>query len=150
MKPPFSRLLLLLSLAAFGSVRAQTPWEHLGVGMGEEQVSALLGQPLIVNGGHGYVHWTFDSGGSVMFREGSVLFWGTPKGIRAASSSRARLTIAAPVLEAPAVSLTAIPEQPAPVAMPVSPIAAPQAPGPDFRPAQTAVRVQSFAEITKS
>lgn len=153
MTPRFFRLLLILGLAAAGPVRAQSPWTHLDFGMGEEQVYALIGGPLIVNAGHGYVHWTFDAGGSVMFREGLVLFWATPNGLPPAplarpAARRQPLAAMAPARAAASPPVPAV--APAPfVAAPATVAAAPRS-APDRRELRPAVRVPTFAEITKS
>ena len=140
------RILALIFTCCFaltGRSEGAPRWEHLAVGMNETEVAAALGSPLIVNGARGLVQWTFDAGGLVMFQQGALLFWGTPRGYRPAAIE--------PVLDVVAV------ENPAPVEAASTPVAAeasrlePLSPhAPPLRRPQTEVRVASFDELRKS
>ncbi len=159
---PPSRILLLccaLGAPAFG----QSRWEDLSSGMDEQQVSSVLGQPLIVHGSRGYIQWTFDAGGSVMFHQGKVAFWGTPKGHKPAAKPRLMTVFNEPIPghEPPTVAPDAT--TPAPRTVPestptrpavdtpslISPTTAAPAANSQPRPQEHA-KPRSFAEIVRS
>lgn len=60
-------------------------WSEMGTGKTEPEVFAILGAPLIMHGGRGYMQWTYDAGGAVMFRQGLVIYWDTPAGYQPAA-----------------------------------------------------------------
>ncbi|WP_221032746.1 hypothetical protein [Actomonas aquatica] len=78
-------LLSFICLALAGRAHAESRWDTMGVGLSTTDVAAALGSPLIVHGGHGFEQWTFDHGGTVMFHNGAVMHWNTPRGYRAPS-----------------------------------------------------------------
>ena len=138
-------LLLTLCFALTGRAEGGSRWENLEVGMNETDVAAALGSPLIVNGARGLVQWTFDAGGSVMFQQGALLFWGAPRGYRPDPEKPATL-VAAIDTQAP------VETQPTPTLPPAdTSLHGPSSPNtPTLRRPQSNVRVASFDELRKS
>jgi len=56
-------------------------WSQVRVGIPRQQVSELLGQPLLRNAARGYERWIYDDGCEVQFTRGEVSAWTAPKGI---------------------------------------------------------------------
>ena len=140
------RILALLFACCFaltGRGEGEPRWEHLAVGMNETEVASALGTPLIVNGARGLVQWTFDAGGLVMFQQGILLFWGTPRGYQPTPIENpievVTLELPAPVDPAPTSSSTTTLELP-----PSSPHT------PMLSRPQSEVRVATFDELRKS
>lgn len=69
-------LCCVLTVSAYGKAR----WNEMDTGKSESDVFKMLGAPLIMHGGRGYMQWTYDAGGAVMFRQGIVIYWNTPVG----------------------------------------------------------------------
>ena len=140
---------------------AEPRWENLTAGMTEAEAVAVIGKPLIVHGGRGYVQWTFDVGGSVMFHSGTVLHWNTPRNYRPTATAGALTTSSVARLSAAALSVTqekpasdTTPHSTGTGALPPPAITAPTETGAPLQltpaPTQRTARVPSFAEIVKS
>ncbi|HLP24505.1 MAG TPA: outer membrane protein assembly factor BamE [Acidobacteriota bacterium] len=61
-------------------------WAQVRVGISREQVSTLLGEPLMRNAARGYERWVYDAGCEVQFTRGEVTAWTAPKGAKPASA----------------------------------------------------------------
>ncbi len=61
-------------------------WAQVRIGISREQVSDLLGEPLMRNAARGYERWVYDAGCEVQFTRGEVTAWTAPKGVKAASA----------------------------------------------------------------
>lgn len=86
-------------LAPSESVR----WAQVRAGISREQVSTLLGEPLMRNAARGYERWVYDAGCEVQFTRGEVTAWTAPKGAKPASApvSQRAATTALPLSPRP-------------------------------------------------
>lgn len=88
----FAAVLLLAVLSPTAPTTLIAPsesvrWAQVRVGISREQVSDLLGEPLLRNAARGYERWVYDAGCEVQFTRGEVTAWTAPKGVKPASAS---------------------------------------------------------------
>lgn len=94
----------VLLLGVLGTTAPALPaesvrWAQVRIGISREQVSDLLGEPLMRNAARGYERWVYDGGCEVQFTRGEVTAWTAPKGVKPASapvSQRAATTARLP------------------------------------------------------
>lgn len=86
-------LLVVLGTAAPATPVAPTEavrWAQVQIGIKREQVSDILGEPLMRNAARGYERWVYDGGCEVQFTRGEVTAWTAPKGVKPASAPISR------------------------------------------------------------
>lgn len=90
--------LLLVVLGATSPVAPSEAlrWSEVRVGIPRDQVSELLGQPLLRNAARGYERWVYDGGCEVQFTRGEVSAWTAPRGTRPAPTPVSRRETSAP------------------------------------------------------
>lgn len=73
-------LAAILGTAAPATVAPELCWAGVREGATREQVSALLGAPLMRNSSRGHERWVYDAGCEVQFKDGLVRWWTAPRG----------------------------------------------------------------------
>lgn len=56
-------------------------WAQVQLGATRDQVTAVLGEPLIRNSARGCERWVYDYGCEVFFTRGTVSAWTAPRGL---------------------------------------------------------------------
>lgn len=79
-------LLVVLGTTAPVAPSESVRWAQVRIGIPREQVSGLLGEPLLRNAARGYERWVYDNGCEVQFTRGEVSAWTAPKGTKPASA----------------------------------------------------------------
>jgi hypothetical protein len=72
-------LLMILSTASLAVPSETLRWTQVRNGLSRQQVSGLLGEPLMRNAARGYERWVYDGGCEVQFTRGEVSAWTAPK-----------------------------------------------------------------------
>ncbi len=67
---------LVLLTSGFGS--AIFGWSSLKPGMTPQEVSAVIGKPILQTQGHGFEIWIYDHQAEVVFHGGLVMGWTAP------------------------------------------------------------------------
>jgi hypothetical protein len=84
-------LLAVLSTTAPAAPSESVRWAQVRVGFSREQVTGLLGQPLLRNAARGYERWIYDGGCEVQFTGGGVSGWTAPQRPLPTPASTARV-----------------------------------------------------------
>jgi len=83
-------LLVVLGTTSPVAPSASVRWAQVRVGISREQVSDILGEPLMRNAARGYERWVYDDGCEVQFTRGEVTAWTAPKGAPPAAAPLSR------------------------------------------------------------
>lgn len=83
-------LLVVLGAASPVAPGETLRWAEVRVGIPRQQVSELLGQPLMRNAARGYERWVYDGGCEVQFTRGEVSAWTAPRGSAPAATPVSR------------------------------------------------------------
>ena len=79
-------VLVVLGTTAPAAAKETLQWAQVRAGISREQVSGLLGAPLLRNSSRGQERWIYDEGCEVQFERGEVKWWTAPKGVKPAAA----------------------------------------------------------------